>query len=44
MFDGRDLNAGGRVVIRSSGELIISDLEVADSGNYTCTIWGLAGE
>ena len=43
-FNGRDLDAGGRVVIRSSGELIISDLEVADSGNYTCTIWGLAGE
>lgn len=44
MFNGRDLEAGGRVVIRSSGELIISDLEVADSGNYTCAIWGLAGE
>ena len=31
--------SGGRLVIRSSGELVISDLEVADTGNYTCAIW-----
>jgi len=44
MFNGRDLVSGGRVVIRRSGELVISDLQVADTGNYTCAIWGLAGE
>ena len=43
-FNGRDLVSGGRVVIRRSGELVISDLQVADTGNYTCAIWGLAGE
>ena len=34
---------GNNFEILDTGELIISDLSVTDSGNYTCTIWGVPG-
>ena len=33
----------GRVDILSTGELVLSGLEVGDSGNYTCTLWSALG-
>ena len=31
------------VFIRQSGELILTNVQVEDSGNYTCRIWGVPG-
>ena len=43
-YEGEVLMAeDGRVDILSTGELVLSGLEVGDSGNYTCTLWSALG-
>ena len=39
-LDDVPLQATSRVVIRSNGQLLISDLQVEDSGSYACTVFG----
>ena len=43
IFNGEVLVPSIDVHIRQSGELILSNVQVEDSGNYTCRIWSIPG-
>ena len=43
IFNGDELLSAGDVHIRASGQLILTNVQVEDSGNYTCRIWGPPG-
>ena len=40
---GQRLEDGGRVNILDSGELVLTNLDLMDSGNYTCALWSELG-
>ena len=42
-FNGEAIVPSIDVHIRPSGELILTNVQVEDSGNYTCSIWGVPG-
>lgn len=42
-FNGEVLVQSVDVHIRQTGELILTNVQVEDSGNYTCRIWGSPG-
>lgn len=39
-FDGFPVQTTSNLVLRSTGELLLSDLQLQDSGNYSCTVRG----
>ena len=43
-FNGDELMPASDVIIRANGELVLSDLIVEDTGNYSCTIRGSLGD
>lgn len=42
-FNGEVLVQSVGVHIRETGELILTNVQVEDSGNYTCRVWGSPG-
>lgn len=43
-FNGEELDSGPGVDILPSGQLILSNVQTSQSGNYTCSIWGPPGD